>query len=210
MIVYFSVNDEHFNNTIDNHASRSSTLPPSSIPYFTSLDTMAGAMFIDALGLIGTGLGIVQFGMDHFVQNQKDPQGTVVAIKAGDGAGASNTLVSRRGAHVSFATLTHSNRVVRSPRYTPITPRTSRSDQLESRLWLATAIICPSPLTRTFRAHRVSISVSKTARTLLVLHGSPFNRTITLQRVYGPETSEECTIQAHFLIFVVSKLTLPF
>ncbi|KEQ74103.1 hypothetical protein M436DRAFT_44771 [Aureobasidium namibiae CBS 147.97] len=34
--------------------------------------------------------------MDHFVQSQKDPQGTVVAIKAGDGAGASNTLVSIR------------------------------------------------------------------------------------------------------------------
>jgi len=57
---------------------------------------MAGAAFIEALGLIGTGLGIVQFGMDHFLPSQKDPQGTVVAIKAGDGAGASNTLVSIR------------------------------------------------------------------------------------------------------------------
>jgi hypothetical protein len=52
---------------------------------------MAGVMFIDALGLIGTTLGIIQFGLDNF---QKDPQGTIVNLKAGDGIGASNTLVS--------------------------------------------------------------------------------------------------------------------
>jgi hypothetical protein len=61
-------------------------------PNLTSSNTMAGAMFVEALGLIGTTLGIVQFGMDNF--GQEDPKGTIVSIKAGDGTGASNTLVS--------------------------------------------------------------------------------------------------------------------
>jgi hypothetical protein len=50
---------------------------------------MAGAAFVEALGLIGTGLGIIQFGMDNLVP---DPKGTIVGIKAGDGKGASKTL----------------------------------------------------------------------------------------------------------------------
>ncbi|THX91240.1 hypothetical protein D6D08_03297 [Aureobasidium pullulans] len=49
--------------------------------------------FVDAIGLLGTGLGIIQFGLDNFVPDQKDAQGTIVGIKGGDGAGASNTLV---------------------------------------------------------------------------------------------------------------------
>ncbi|THZ51688.1 hypothetical protein D6C90_01633 [Aureobasidium pullulans] len=48
--------------------------------------------FVDAIGLLGTGLGIIQFGLDNFVPDQKDAQGTIVGIKGGDGAGASNTL----------------------------------------------------------------------------------------------------------------------
>lgn len=55
---------------------------------------MAGALFTEAIGLLGTGLGIIQFGMDHFAPNQADPKGTIVGIKAGAGKGASNTLVS--------------------------------------------------------------------------------------------------------------------
>lgn len=55
---------------------------------------MAGALFVEAIGLLGTGLGIIQFGMDHFATKQADPKGTIVGIKAGDGQGASNTLVS--------------------------------------------------------------------------------------------------------------------
>ena len=59
---------------------------------------MAGLAAVDALGLVGTGLGIIQFAMDHFAPPQKDPRGTIVAIKAGNGVGkgASNTLVSTR------------------------------------------------------------------------------------------------------------------
>jgi hypothetical protein len=55
---------------------------------------MAGALFTEAIGLLGTGLGIIQFGMDHFAPGQADPKGTIVGIKAGAGKGASNTLVS--------------------------------------------------------------------------------------------------------------------
>lgn len=47
--------------------------------------------FVDAIGLLGTGLGIIQFGLDNFVPAQQDAQGTIVGIKGGDGAGASNT-----------------------------------------------------------------------------------------------------------------------
>jgi hypothetical protein len=56
---------------------------------------MAGAAFVEALGLIGTGLGVVQFGMDHFVSPAKDVHGTIVSIKGGNGheKGASDTLV---------------------------------------------------------------------------------------------------------------------
>lgn len=59
---------------------------------------MAGVAIIEALGLVGTGLGIIQFAMDNLAPNAKDPQGTIVAIKGGSGAdkGASNTLVSTR------------------------------------------------------------------------------------------------------------------
>ncbi|KAG9673041.1 hypothetical protein KCU99_g7548, partial [Aureobasidium melanogenum] len=53
---------------------------------------MAGALFTEAIGLLGTGLGIIQFGMDHFAPGQADPKGTIVGIKAGAGKGASNTL----------------------------------------------------------------------------------------------------------------------
>ncbi|CAD0113317.1 unnamed protein product [Aureobasidium uvarum] len=53
---------------------------------------MAGALFMDAIGLFGTGLGIIQFGLDNFAAKPKDPQGTIVGIKAGAGEGASNTL----------------------------------------------------------------------------------------------------------------------
>lgn len=55
---------------------------------------MAGALFTESIGLLGTGLGIIQFGMDHFAPGQADPKGTIVGIKAGAGKGASNTLVS--------------------------------------------------------------------------------------------------------------------
>ncbi|KAH0366719.1 hypothetical protein KCU65_g5153, partial [Aureobasidium melanogenum] len=53
---------------------------------------MAGALFTEAIGLLATGLGIIQFGMDHFAPGQADPKGTIVGIKAGDGKGASDTL----------------------------------------------------------------------------------------------------------------------
>jgi hypothetical protein len=61
---------------------------------------MAGAMFVEALGLIGTTLGIVQFGMDNF---QEDPKGTIVSIKAGDGISASNTLVGTHTINAAWA-----------------------------------------------------------------------------------------------------------
>jgi hypothetical protein len=47
------------------------------------------AAFVEALGLIGTALGIIQFGMDNLAS---DPKGTIVGIKAGDGIGASKDL----------------------------------------------------------------------------------------------------------------------
>ncbi|CAD0096773.1 unnamed protein product [Aureobasidium vineae] len=48
--------------------------------------------FVDAIGLLGTGLGIIQFGLDNFVPDQEDAKGTIVGIKGGDGSGASDTL----------------------------------------------------------------------------------------------------------------------
>ncbi|KAK6006582.1 hypothetical protein QM012_006992 [Aureobasidium pullulans] len=48
--------------------------------------------FVDAIGLIGTGLGIIQFGLDNFVPDQQEAKGTIVGIKSGEGQGASDTL----------------------------------------------------------------------------------------------------------------------
>ncbi|KAI5203692.1 hypothetical protein E4T39_04069 [Aureobasidium subglaciale] len=53
---------------------------------------MAALGFVDAIGLIGTGLGIIQFGLDNFVPDQEDPKGAIVGIKAGAGFGAADNL----------------------------------------------------------------------------------------------------------------------
>jgi hypothetical protein len=137
IIVCTSVNKEHHN---DNDHSLQHFISLPKPPDLTSSNTMAGAMFVEALGLIGTTLGIVQFGMDNF---QEDPKGTIVSIKAGDGIGASNTLVSIQSIDNLWtcSPLTRSNRVARFRRYTPTTPRMCRSEQLASRPWLATVII---------------------------------------------------------------------
>jgi hypothetical protein len=87
IVVCISVNKEHHND--NDHSLQHFRFFPKT-PNLTSSNTMAGAMFVEALGLIGTTLGIVQFGMDNF---REDPKGTIVSIKAGDGIGASNTLV---------------------------------------------------------------------------------------------------------------------
>jgi hypothetical protein len=86
IIMCISISNEHHN---DNNHQAFKSLPTT--PYLTILNTMAGAAVIEALGLIGTGLGIIQFGMDNLAP---DVKGTTVGIKAGDGKGASNTLVS--------------------------------------------------------------------------------------------------------------------
>lgn len=93
MIVSLSINNKH--NSINDHSLQPSNLLHQNSSISTDPNTMAGAAFIEALGLVGTGLGIIQFGMDHLAPSAKDPQGTVVAIKGGNGIekGASNTLV---------------------------------------------------------------------------------------------------------------------
>lgn len=97
--------------------------------------------FVDAIGLIGTGLGIIQFGLDNFVPDQQDAKGTIVGIKGGDGSGASDTLVSVYLAYqtllLSRHELTSTIRAARSRRSMPIIPRT-RSLVLQTvRLWPA-------------------------------------------------------------------------
>jgi hypothetical protein len=102
IIVCISVNKEDRN---DNDHSLRYFIPFPKTPNLTSSNTMAGAMFVEALGLTGTTLGIVQFGMDNFLPDQKDPKGTIVSIKAGDGIGASNTLVSTHS--IDFVSTIH-------------------------------------------------------------------------------------------------------
>ncbi|KAH0346923.1 hypothetical protein KCU83_g6987, partial [Aureobasidium melanogenum] len=63
---------------------------------------MAGALFTEAIGLLGTGLGIIQFGMDHLAPGQADPKGTIVGIEAGAGKGTSNTPLDQKPRFVRF------------------------------------------------------------------------------------------------------------
>ncbi|KAI5274719.1 hypothetical protein E4T47_02309 [Aureobasidium subglaciale] len=53
---------------------------------------MAALGFVDTIGLIGTGLGIIQLGLDNFVPDQEYPKGATVDIKAGAGFGAADNL----------------------------------------------------------------------------------------------------------------------
>jgi hypothetical protein len=89
-IMCIPISNEHHSD--NNHFLQPSSLSQQLYPsHFQTLNTMAGAAFVEALGLIGTGLGIIQFGLDNLAS---DPKGTIVGIKAGAGKGASNTLVS--------------------------------------------------------------------------------------------------------------------
>jgi hypothetical protein len=100
-----SIIQEHHND--NDHSLQTFSLLSQEHPNITSSNAMAGAAFVEALGLVGTTMGIIQFGMDHFAPTHKDIQGTVVNIKAGNGLekGASNTLVSTRVMSLDLPTL---------------------------------------------------------------------------------------------------------
>jgi hypothetical protein len=203
---------EHHND--NNHSLQTFGLFSQEHPNITSSNTMADAAFVEALGLIGTTMGIIQFSMDHFAPAHKDVQGTIVNIKAGNGLekGASNTLVSTRVMLLDLPTLsrsklTPSNRVARSLKSMPTSPVTTRLEPQANRPWLATAITSVLLSIRMSQVFRVSILGSKTARTLPASHGLPSRSTTTLQMEYGPGISDERMLNL-ILLCVVYRLTV--